>query len=265
MSDATASVKRLFTPNQILPARTAAILAAVQALVVLGLWLSGSFPYVPTPTQIVAVLPGMLFTKGLLYHLWISTRTVFQAMAITIALSLAVSYAAVLPFFRPLAYVSSKLRFISIAGLIFFFVLVFGGQNIKLSLLVYGMSVFFITNMLDVIAGVQKSELDHARLLGMSEWRATYEVILRGKLPYVLDIVRGNFAIAWAMLTLVEGVSRAEGGIGFLLNNNDKHFELAEMFATLFCIFVVGVSLDALFAWLKRVLCPYADITLERS
>lgn len=258
-------VKQLFEPNRTLPLRATTLLVVAQCVAFLALWLSGAIHYVPSPSAILNVLPELLFQKGLLYHLWVSTRTVCEAMALTVLISLAVSYAAVLPFFRPISYVASKLRFISIAGLTFFFVLLFGGDNIKLSLLTYGMSVFFITNMLDIINSTQKSELDHARLLGMSEWRATYEVIVRGKLPYVLDIVRGNFAIAWAMLTLVEGVSRAEGGVGFLLNNNDKHFELPEMFATLICIFAVGVTLDYLFGWLKRAVCPYANITLERS
>jgi NitT/TauT family transport system permease protein len=257
--------KRLFEPNKTLPLSATTILVVAQCAVLLLLWFSGVVRYVPTPLAILQVLPELLMQKGLLYHLWVSTRTVCEAMCLTILISLTLAYAAVLPFFRPVAYVASKLRFISIAGLTFFFVLLFGGDNIKLSLLTYGMSVFFVTNMLDVINDTKKAELDHARLLGMSEWRATYEVIVLGKLPYVLDIIRGNFAIAWAMLTLVEGVSRAEGGVGFLLNNNDKHFELPEMFATLLCIFIVGVSLDYFFGWLKRVVCPYANITLERG
>ena len=82
------------------------------------------------------------------------------------------------------------------------------------------------------------------RVLGASELRIFWEVVVRGTLDRALDITRQNLAIGWAMITMVEGISRAEGGIGALILNQNKHFHLAEVYAILIVILVVGLLLD---------------------
>ena len=77
-------------------------------------------------------------------------------------------------------------------------------------------------------------------------------------------MLRQNAAIGWMMLTMVEGISRAEGGVGAMLLNQNKHFHLAEVFAIQLLILLVGMLQDYGIGVLKRLLCPYADLTLER-
>ena len=71
------------------------------------------------------------------------------------------------------------------------------------------------------------------RVLGASELRILWEVVVRGTLDKALDVLRQNVAMGWAMITMVEGISRAEGGIGALILNQNKHFLLAEVYAIL--------------------------------
>ena len=259
------SLKQLFTPNQVLSKRAAVTLTAAQLVLFLVVWVLADCKMFPTPVQILASFDDLLLKKGMLFHLWVSAKTVFKAMGLSILISLVLAYASTLPAFRFLGFVGSKLRFVPLAGLAFLFTVLFGGEHIKMSLLTYGITVFFLTGMLSVVLDTKKSELDHARLLGMSEWRTTLEVIVLGKFDQVLEIARQNFAIAWTMLTFVEGVSRSEGGVGVLLNNSDKHFNLPEMFAMLICIFVVGLAIDYLLGLIRRVAFPYTVMSLERS
>jgi NitT/TauT family transport system permease protein len=77
-------------------------------------------------------------------------------------------------------------------------------------------------------------------------------------------VLRQNAAIGWMMLTMVEGISRAEGGIGAMLLNQQKHFHLAEVFAIQLLILVVGILQDYGLGALRRVVFPYAHLTLER-
>ena len=65
----------------------------------------------------------------------------------------------------------------------------------------------------------------------MSEWRAVWEVVVLGTADKAFDVLRQNAAIGWMMLTMVEGIARAEGGVGAMLLNQSKHFHLAEVFA----------------------------------
>jgi NitT/TauT family transport system permease protein len=63
--------------------------------------------------------------------------------------------------------------------------------------------------------------------------------------------------MGWAMITMVEGISRAEGGIGAMILNQNKHFHLAEVYAILFAILALGLLLDYLMGVIVRVVCPY--------
>ena len=80
------------------------------------------------------------------------------------------------------------------------------------------------------------------RVLGASELRILWEVVVRGTLDKALDVLRQNVAMGWAMITMVEGISRAEGGIGALILNQNKHFQLAEVYAILFVILASACS-----------------------
>ena len=98
----------------------------------------------------------------------------------------------------------------------------------------------------------------------MSEWRVVWEVVVLGTFDKAIEVFRQNAAIGWMMLTMVEGISRAEGGIGAMLLNQNKHFHLAEVFAIQLVILTVGLGQDFAIGFFKKMVCPYADLSLER-
>ncbi len=87
---------------------------------------------------------------------------------------------------------------------------------------------------------------------------------LLGTADKAFEVLRQNAAMGWMMLTMVEGISRSEGGVGAMLLNQNKHFHLAEVFAIQFLILFVGLAQDYAIGFLKRVVCPYAELSLER-
>ena len=99
----------------------------------------------------------------------------------------------------------------------------------------------------------------------MSEWRVVWEVVVLGTFDKAIEVMRQNAAIGWMMLTMVEGISRAEGGVGAMLLNQNKHFHLAEVFAIQLVILSVGLGQDYGIGLFKRLVCPYAELTLERK
>jgi NitT/TauT family transport system permease protein len=242
------------------------LLALGQAAVALLFWWNSPLGVLPNPAEVAAALQHLWFEQGLGRELWVSFTMNLQALALTLLISLSLSYLTVVPFFRPVVAAVSKGRFLGLAGLTFLFTLLLsGGHQLKVALLVFGMTVFFVTSMADVVAAVPKESFDHARTLRMSEWGVVWEVVVRGTADKALDVLRQNAAIGWMMLTMVEGISRAEGGIGAMLLNQNKHFRLAEVFAIQLLILVVGVLQDYGLGGLKRLLFPYADLGLERQ
>ena len=127
------------------------------------------------------------------------------------------------------------------------------------------MTVFFVTSMAAVVAEIPKEKFDHARTLGMPEWRVVWEVVILGTADKAMEVFRQNAAIGWMMLTMVEGISRSEGGLGAMLLNQNKHFRLAEVFAIQLLILFVGILQDIGIGGMRRLLCPYADLHLERK
>jgi NitT/TauT family transport system permease protein len=189
-----------------------------------------------------------------------------RALAISSAIALGLGYLTVIPVFRPITAALSKGRFLSLAGFTFIFTLmVGGGAPLKTSLMVLGISVFYITSMASVIAAIPKAEFDHARTLRMSEWRVVWEVVVLGTMDKALEVLRQNAAIGWMMLTMVEGIARSEGGVGAMLLNQQKYFRLPEVFAIQIAILLVGLGQDWFIGFVRNLLCPYANLTLERK
>jgi NitT/TauT family transport system permease protein len=138
-----------------------------------------------------------------------------------------------------------------------------GGHELKLSLLTFSVTVFFVTSMEDVLKTIPKEIYDLARVLHMSRWRVVWEVVILGQFDKVFDVIRQNAAMSFMMLTMVEGIVRSEGGIGTVLLDQNHHFRLSAVFAIQITILVCGILQDITIGGIKKFFCPYAFLTVE--
>lgn len=265
MSEHSVSLTPAFLPNRAISATSMKILIGLQVATFLAIWWLAPIPILPKPNEIASAFSHLWFSQGLGRELITSFMLNVQALAWTALISLGLSYLTVLPFFRPIAAAISKGRFLGLIGLTLIFTLMVGsGTALKLSLLVFGMTVFFVTSMASVVVDIPRDRFDHARTLGMPEWRVVYEVVILGTADKAFEVFRQNAAIGWMMLTMVEGISRADGGVGAMLLNQNKHFHIAEVFAIQIMILLVGIVQDYAIGAARRLVCPYADLQLER-
>lgn len=253
-------------PNQAVSRTTMQIVIAVQLALALLIWWLSPWAALPKPNEVFPALGRMWMEQGLGPELFTSFWMNVEALAITAFLSLGLAYLSVLPAVRPIVAAVGKGRFLGLSGLTFVFTLIVGGgRPLKLSLLVFGMTVFFVTSMAAVVVSIPKSSFDHARTLRMSEWRVVWDVVVLGTLDQAIEVFRQNAAIGWMMLTMVEGISRSEGGVGAMLLNQNKHFHLAEVFGIQLLILAVGLVQDYGIGIFKNAVCPWANLTLERK
>lgn len=256
----------VFLPNRLISPSTIKIMVGFQVVFFLIVWLYSPFKVLPRPGEVFESVRDLWMNKGLGQELISSFTFNFQALVITTFISLIAAYFSVVPFVRPIVAAVSKGRFLSLAGFSFLFtVLVQGGHSLKLALLVFAMSVFFLTSMASVVTEIPRSAFDHARTLRMSEWRVVWEVVILGTADKAFEVIRQNAAIGWMMLTMVEGIVRSEGGVGVMLLNQQKYFRIADVFAIQLVILVVGLGQDTIISLLRRLVCPYASLTLERK
>jgi NitT/TauT family transport system permease protein len=249
---------RIFLPNRAVDRATMLGLVAAWAVAAFLVWVASPWQSLPGPGEVRGAFGRLWWTHGMGPELFTTLKLITHALFLTVVISLALSYLAVIAFFRPLIAAVCKLRFLGLTGLVFpFTLLTGGGYELKVALLTFGMTTFFVTAMAQVVLDIPRDQFDHLRVLGASEVRIVWEVVVRGTLDKALDVTRQNLAIGWAMITMVEGISRAEGGVGALILNQNKHFHLAEVYAILIVILVLGLLLDYAMGLLVRVLCPH--------
>jgi NitT/TauT family transport system permease protein len=265
MTDMVTGLGGAFVPNRKLSPGSMRILFVSWGVMALLVWWQSPFAVLPRPGEVFAALGELWMHEGLGRELFASITLNLEALVWTVVLSLGLSYLTVLPAFRPLALAASKGRFLGLIGLTLVFTLVLGGGHpLKRALLVFSMSVFFVTSMAAEVGELPRDRFDHARTLRMTEWQVVWEVVILGTASKALELLRQNAAIGWMMLTMVEGISRSDGGIGAMLLNQNKHFRLAEVFAIQLVILAVGLVQDYAIGALTRALLPYASLLQER-
>ena len=251
----------MFKPFEKISRQTILIMVVSQVLFTLVIWQLSPGGLIPQPTHVVAALGQLMTTRLLIDNLLVSLVLTLQAMFYSIVITLIFSYLSVIPFFHSIAQFIVKCRYLTLTGLIFIFTLLTkDGSQLKLSLLVFGIVPFFTTSFLSVILRIPEQEFELCQTLGYNRWESLYEVIIVGKADQVFEMVRQNFAIAWMMITMVEGLSMSEGGIGALLIKYNKYNDLTRVLALQGLIFMIGLCFDYLLGLLRHWLFPYTTI-----
>ncbi|MBC7888221.1 MAG: ABC transporter permease subunit [Ferruginibacter sp.] len=260
------NLKSFFEPFGIVSKSKMMLLVFMQIVFVLGVWQWLGGGLIPSPgkigLRILEIIKSGSFWDNFMMSLILTLKGMFFALII----ALAISYLSLVPFFRPLAKFVIKCRYLTLTGLIFLFTLLTSdGSQLKLSLLLFGIVPFFVTSLLSVIDGIDKQEYELCSTLGMHKWRTLWEVIIIGRLDQVFEVMRQNFAIAWMMITMVEGLSMSEGGLGAMLIKSNKYIDLATVFSILVIIFFIGVFFDYLLGALRYSFFPYTKIQLRNK
>jgi NitT/TauT family transport system permease protein len=256
----------LFLPNRNLTRSQLRLVGMLWLGLLLSAWALTSSRVLPTPGEVARALPRLVTEQALASHLASSLWSNLAALAWAAGLGALLSYASVIPALRPLTELSSKLRFLGFSGVgVAFTLWLQGGHALKVALVAFGMAGFFVASLHDEVRAIPVERYDYARSLGMSEWRVVWEVVVLGSLDRTLDVVRQNAAMGWMLLTGVETLVRSEGGIGVLLANGSKHFQLANVAAIQIVIFAIALLQDYALAGLKRLACPYASLKSEND
>jgi len=231
--------------------------AGFLAAVFICWWAAFTPEIIPSPLDVAAAFPKLL-ENNVLGELSTSFFLNLEALVLSTIVSLGLAYASVVGLSKPISLSATKLRFISPIGYSFLLSVLFPSDHgLKLAYMVIGISVFFTAGMLDAIAAIPPHKYDHARTLRKTEWQVVYYVVVRGTLAQAFDCIRGNAAMGWAMLTMVESLVRAEGGIGVMLYDQTHHLYLAESYALVLIVLAVGVLQDYGIVALKRIVAPY--------
>lgn len=256
-------LKKWFRPFEDLKLEQRLSILTLWIAFVLGYWFlasAGDKRLFPPPGKVWEGLHE-LFNEGLMVHVVSSLSLCLQATLISIVFSLIVAYLSPVPILRPVAIALSRMRYLPLTGITFYLaVLVNNAREMQIWVLVIFMSLYFITSLLGIVKDVPQEEIDHARSLKCSRWEVLWEVIIKGRMDYVLDVLRQNLAIIWMMLVTVESILVGAGGLGVLIKNSDRFMNHGRIVALQLVILLVGLGIDLFINSLRKMLFRYSKI-----
>jgi NitT/TauT family transport system permease protein len=254
-------VKKWFRPFEEIASSQQMLIIGVWIILMICYWIFSSLGtkhLFPTPGQVWDGIQS-LYREGLVVHIVSSLSLCLKAALISLLISLVIVYLSPLPVLKPIAVFLSRLRYLPLTGITFYLsILVSGARTMQVWVLVVFMSLYFITSLLAVLKDIPEDEIDHARSLKCTRWEILWEVVIKGKLDYVLDVLRQNLAIIWMMLVTVESILVAAGGLGVLIKNSDKFANHGRIVALQIIILLIGLLLDWVLQVLRKGLFRYS-------
>ncbi len=256
-------IKKLFTPFEKVNANMRWVIAASWLLLLIVFWVvatSGEKHLFPNPKQ---VWTGFLelYSEGLVVHILNSLKLCFISIFLAILISLFFSYMWPIPIFRQVSEFVTKFRFLPFTGLSFYITMVIHqARSMQIWIMVIFLTTFLTTSLIAVIRDIPEEEFDHAKSLKCSRFEVLWQVIILGRIDYVIDVIRQNLAITWMMLVTVESIVVASGGLGFLIKNSDKFMNHGRIIALQLIILIIGLSLDWSINYLRKALFRYSKI-----
>lgn len=219
----------------------------------------GDIHMFPTPMQVLTGFKD-LWLAGIKVHIGSSLALCGQAVLWATLISLMIAYLTTLPFFKSVGTVITKLRFLPLTGIAFYIsILIHDARAIQVWVLVVFMSTFLTTSLIQMIRDIPKEEIDHARTLGCSRWAVLWEVVIKGRVDYVFELIRQNLAIVWMMLVTVESYLIAAGGLGTLIKNSDRTGNNGRVIALQIIIILIGIFLDLVLTKTRKISFRYSN------
>ncbi len=200
-------MKKLFTPFENVAKSTKTIILVSWIVFLIALWFvatSGQKHLFPSPSQVFKSF-SELFNEGLAVHIFSSLKLCFISIFIAVFFSMLFAYSWPIPIMKPVAEFITKFRFLPLAGLTLYITYVIhDARNMQIWILVIFLTTFLTTSLISVIASIPQEEFDHAKTLKCSRLEVLWQVIILGRIDYVIDVIRQNLAITWMMLVTVE-------------------------------------------------------------
>lgn len=256
-------MKKYFIPFEKISKTSKTTIIIVWLLLLILIWFvstSGQKHLFPSPSQ---VLTGFteLYKEGLVVHIFNSLKLCFISIFLATLISLLFAYLWPIPLLKSISEFVTKFRFLPFTGLSFYITMVIHeARMMQIWILVIFLTTFLTTSLIAVVKDIPQEEFDHAKMLKCTRWEVLWQVIVLGRIDYVIDVIRQNLAITWMMLVTVESIVVASGGLGFLIKNSDKFMNTGRIIALQIIILLIGLGLDSGINFLRKTIFRYSKI-----
>ncbi len=132
------------------------------------------------------------------------------------------------------------------------FIMLFGiGEESKIAITFYS-SVFFL--LINTIAGVKSVDpllIKAAKSMGTSDFDMFRKVILPASIPSIVSGAR--LAIKSSVFAVIGAeMLAAKSGVGYLIQHSQLMMQVADMYAGILTLTVIGVILNYVLVWMEK-------------
>jgi len=211
----------------------------------------------PRPSAIFEELGS---SRGLL---WTHTLVTLQEVLIgfSLALGAGIILAVGIAFSRvvqrslyPFVIASQTIPIIAIAPLL----LIWVGYGTTPKVIVVALISFFpiVVNMVDGLKSVDADMVNMMRTFGASRWQIFTKLQVPSSLPYLFTGIKIGVAVSVIGAVIGEWVGASEG-LGYLMTRSIPQFQTERVFAALFILSAMGISLFLFAAVIERLALPW--------
>ena len=240
-------------------------------LIVLGIWegvvhLFEMPRYIlPAPSKIVVTL----FTEHaqLLKHTLVTLEEMLLGfvLAVSIGVPLAVlmfEFPALEKALYPYVIGSQTVPVFAIAPLLVLWL----GFGIASKVVMAALIVFFaiVLNTLDGLKSTDPDTVDLFRILRATRWQILWKVRIPSALPFIFSGAKIGISISTIGAVIGEWVG-AKAGLGYLMLYANGQLQISLVFAAIFCLTILGLSLFGVMTLLERYAMPWRQHQHEKS
>ena len=271
------NIKSLFQMGEE-PQLPKAVLTAISltglGIILLVWYLISKFEVIPTailpnPIDVILSYGGLVTNNHLFANTWFSVKLNLMCYVYALLISIPAGFfISMFPINNIVIgrYINS-VRYLPIPALSGIFIAVFGLTfTMKTSFLTFGLIIYIIPAICSKVNELQNPANDEEyvylqsiKTLGATKWQKFKEVYF----PYVVGSVTGDIitltGISWSYLVIAELLFRDSqiSGIGSLISIMSRQSHMAEVYALLFLIVIIGVLQDIIFKFIDKKIFPW--------
>lgn len=244
---------------------TSALKSVYSLVILLTLWeVVGQlelihYYFLPPLSDVLGLFWELTVTGETLHHTYLTLKRAMSGLAIAIALGVPIGVLSARSrivgwFFNPIIAVGYP---VPIIALIPVFILWFGiGDVSKMLLVALGTFWPVAVNARNSTQSVDENLLWSARMMGTSDRKLLWKVIVPVSAPGILTGIQIALPISLIITFIFEMVAGG-GGLGYLEIRGVRGFESPQVYAAIFAIMLVGLTLDRLLRAIRRRLLAW--------
>lgn len=203
--------------------------------------------FLPPLSEVIARFVELLLSGRLLTDAYLTLKRAFVGLAIAIAFGTVVGVlsarnAVAAWFFDPIVRIGYPIPIISLIPV---FILWFGiGDTSKIIMVAVGTFWPVVVNTRDSTRQVDENLLWSARMMGTSDRRLLWRVVLPAAAPGILTGIQIAMPLSLIITFIFEMLSAGSGGLGALEIQGVRSFQSEQVYAAIIAIMLLGMALD---------------------